>query len=71
MCLGRADTFVLLIRASSRASPLPHLTKYTLWNAVKCGSGLAREGNGPDATAYRYADNRAATRQLIPGPAPT
>ncbi|QBQ12676.1 hypothetical protein DCC84_24415 [Pseudomonas sp. SXM-1] len=29
--------------ASSRASPLPHLTEYIPWNAVECGSGLARE----------------------------
>ncbi|TVT89258.1 hypothetical protein FPT15_21220 [Pseudomonas sp. RGB] len=27
----------------SRASPLPHLTAFHCWNAVKCGSGLARE----------------------------
>ncbi|AUO20627.1 hypothetical protein C0058_00955 [Pseudomonas sp. NC02] len=30
-------------RPLSRASPLPHLTEYIHWNAVKCGSGLARE----------------------------
>ncbi|MQB15862.1 hypothetical protein DXU77_12310 [Pseudomonas lactis] len=34
----------------SRASPLPHLTEFYLWNATKCGSGLAREGALPDAT---------------------
>ncbi|AZP70124.1 hypothetical protein EJJ20_06620 [Pseudomonas poae] len=27
----------------SRASPLPHLTAFQPENAVKCGSGLARE----------------------------
>ncbi|TFY87010.1 hypothetical protein DYL59_19825 [Pseudomonas kairouanensis] len=34
---------VLSARPPSRASPLPHLTEYPLWNAFKCGSGLARE----------------------------
>jgi hypothetical protein len=29
----------------SGASPLPHLTDYLPWNAVKCGRGLAPDGN--------------------------
>ncbi|RQO52406.1 hypothetical protein DBR46_18420 [Pseudomonas sp. KBW05] len=39
-----SDGYVVPGLALSRASPLPHLTEYILWNAVKCGSGLAREG---------------------------
>ena len=36
--------------ASSQASQLPHLTEFQRWNAVKGGSGLAREG-GSEFTA--------------------
>ncbi|TFY92692.1 hypothetical protein DYL59_01670 [Pseudomonas kairouanensis] len=42
-----SDSSVVPGRALSRASPLPHLTEYILWNAVRCGSGLAREEARP------------------------
>ena len=38
---------VLPVRTPSRASPLPHLTEFT---PTPCGSGLAREGDGPVTT---------------------
>ncbi|MGR3888672.1 hypothetical protein FW764_17230 [Pseudomonas sp. 1152_12] len=31
------------VKPPSRASPLPDLIGLPLWNAVECGSGLARE----------------------------
>ncbi|PSL94344.1 hypothetical protein C7U57_07785 [Pseudomonas sp. R9.37] len=42
--------------ASSRASPLPHLYADILWNAVECGSGLARE----EARTGNYVAGRIA-----------
>jgi len=35
---------MLIFRASSRASPLPPLTELSCRTAIKCGSGLARDG---------------------------
>src|SRR5476649_971759 len=48
----------------SRASPLPHLTEFHLWNAVECGSGLAREGAGPGATDSGLDEMLAVMLQL-------
>ena len=41
---GSTEVGVAFEMALSRASPLPHSTGFHLWNAVECGSGLAREG---------------------------
>src|SRR5450830_1377381 len=40
----------------SGASPLPHLTEYPPWNAVKCGRGLAPDGNDPANTKPQPVD---------------
>ncbi|TPG78990.1 hypothetical protein EAH78_10020 [Pseudomonas arsenicoxydans] len=52
MCQGGC---VATFRASSRASPLPHSTELFLANALKCGSGLAREGAGTFTTKSGYS----------------
>ncbi|MCK3828820.1 hypothetical protein FW800_09065 [Pseudomonas sp. 910_23] len=53
----------MFCRASSGASPLPHLPAFQSWNAVKCGSGLARE---EAITAYAKACSSATPAPVSP-----
>src|SRR5476649_452298 len=48
----------------SRASPLPHSTAFQRWNLVKCGRGLAREGDRPGAESSSLDEMLAIMLQL-------
>ncbi|PNB73761.1 hypothetical protein C1X64_12750 [Pseudomonas sp. GW456-E7] len=53
--------------ASSRASPLPHLTELIQETAVECGSGLAREDVIPDNTHIKPKHYRSPVCATMPG----